>query len=265
MPKNSRIAEEICFPTVGRRDVLAMLAAGAAMFKARQTLGQPATIGPSPADMACDPIPPELMQPLLFRLVYDLLNDLKLRKRFIRFPESVVDSYGLSDEQKSIFYTMDLNNVRPALQKELSTWNTEFNKYSYEGLCFPYEDEALDPDACDKIMDSSYPSPIPEIRRLRPYKVASGKDTFLTIFGKSFPPVPSLGVEFVPATGTGTIAITGLRLKGTFRSSRLEMKVSSATKGYYTVNVFRTDPISSARIDVGSWFPTDDKCKFEIT
>jgi len=223
---------------LSRREVIGMLAASAALFRARSVLGQATeTATPTVTPTAAPWQPPAgpLRDPLLSSLISDLLRKKGIRRRFNNDPASIVEAYDLTDAQKAVLYTMKRDDIYAAINTENQGWLAAFKNLQFTEV-WDYEDEAPDPTNCDIPLFTSYPDPTPEIFRFRPREIAVGKPQTLVVYGQSFPPDATLALD-PPAD----IAFDTKRIAGTFRSSRLFATVLASVAGAdkYTVKIVR--------------------------
>ncbi|MDX2168771.1 MAG: hypothetical protein SF182_16990 [Deltaproteobacteria bacterium] len=227
---------------LSRRDVITMLAAGAAAFQARAALGQTstatATVTPTvtATPTAWQPTAAALKNGLLSSLVSDLIRNPKLRRRFNRDPQGVVESYDLTEAQKAAFYAMKQNAMHTFMKDETTDWLLAFKNDLDFAEVWNYDDQATDPTSCDDTNTASYPSPLPKIFRFRPLTVAVGGPQTLSVFGQSFAPDATLVLD--PPVD---VTVVTQRITGTFRSSRLFATVDAKKAGadQYTLKLMR--------------------------
>ena len=155
---------------------------------------------------------------LLLYMVADLMRDASKQGAFVENPEAVMNSYGLSDHQRSIFYSMSAPRIGEYLRDEF-TANA------------PLQGGApVLPD---------WPVPDPQVRSFEPRAGAPGALVALTIRGEGL--LPSAEVRLIPRAGGEAVPVVGevKGVKGTFREAEMtaSFDLSGASKGEYRVEV----------------------------
>jgi hypothetical protein len=155
---------------------------------------------------------------LLLYMVADLMRDAGKQGAFVEDPEEVMNSYGLSDHQRSIFYTMNAPRIGEFIREEF-TANA------------PLQGGApVLPD---------WPVPDPQVRSFEPRAGAPGALVALTIRGEGL--LSGAAVRLIPRNGGQALPVVGAvnGVKGTFREAEMTatFDLSSAVKGEYRVEV----------------------------
>jgi hypothetical protein len=155
---------------------------------------------------------------LLLYMVADLMRDAAKQGAFVENPDSVMNSYGLSDHQRSIFYSMSAPRIGEFIREEF-TANA------------PLQGGApVLPD---------WPVPDPQVRSFEPRAAAPGVLVALTIRGEGL--LPTAAVRLIPRSADGgpTVAGTVDGVSGTFREAQMQatFDLSDATAGEYRIEV----------------------------
>jgi hypothetical protein len=154
---------------------------------------------------------------LLLYMVADLMRDASKQGAFVEDPEAVMNSYGLSDHQRSVFYSMSAPRIGEYLREEFTA-----NAPLQGGA-------AVLPD---------WPVPDPQVRSFEPRAGTPGARVALTIRGEGL--LPSAAVRLIPRGGEAAPvmgAVSGV--KGTFREAEMSatFDLSGAATGEYRVEV----------------------------
>lgn len=184
-------------------------------------------------------------------LIHDLIRDRELRTRFNTSPLHIAREYGLSGAEIADLFSMNPERMGKRVGLSLKQLNFEFMSGEFP-LVSP--DFAPDP----SLAQAEYPSPEPQIFRIRPRRLKlSGLETDddgnrkpieFHIFGQSFSPDASFELE--EKSGTGSLAISGHRVFGTFRCSQAYGLVTPpSTPGSYKVKVINT-PLETDRTEI---------------
>ncbi len=155
---------------------------------------------------------------LLLYMVADLMRDAAKQGAFVENPEAVMNNYGLSDHQRSIFYSMSAPRIGEFIREEF-TANA------------PLQGGApVLPD---------WPVPDPQVRSFEPRASAPGALVSLTIRGEGL--LPSAAVRLIPRSDGETAPVVGAvsGVKGTFREAEMSatFDLAGAAKGEYRVEV----------------------------
>ena len=165
---------------------------------------------------------------LLLYMVADLMRDAAKQGAFVENPESMMNSYGLSDHQRSIFYSMSAPRIAEFIREEF-TANA------------PLQGGApVLPD---------WPVPDPQVRSFQPRAATLGASVALTIRGEGL--LPTAAVRLIPRTGDGIAAVEGAvkGVSGTFREAEMSatFDLAGAAKGEYRIEVVNGQDVPPLR------------------
>jgi len=204
-------------------------------------------------------------------LLADLMNDHKVRRRFDRQPEAVMDRYELSDKQKRALYTMNEAGICLGVLDQLAGYQfpqREFPITSENFLLDPWgdsetsraraprtrfhEDLRRRAESDDDVIDVLYPKPEPKAFRMRPRRVRT-KDLHngrfeLNIYGQSFSRDATCMITREDTDDT-QLPIDDERVVGTFRCSQLRSVVTANASGRYLVKVI-SNPSEGSNLQV---------------
>ena len=158
----------------------------------------------------------------LIQLVADLIRSKKKRRKFNRYPQKMMEDYGLSSEASNCLYTMDRETVGNLIASELFQFQFEQGEFP---LCKGH----------GRIFGAPlYPEPKPEIFAIDPKEFPSQENVDVVVWGQSFPRDATLELE--PLDGAPAPTLTE-KLEGTYRCCQIHAKLKQPQPGVYAVRV----------------------------
>lgn len=155
--------------------------------------------------------------PLLLYMVADLLRNPELQGTFVDDPEQVMDSYGLTTEQRAVLYSMHAGHIGDYIRREFA-------------VAAPLEGGVpIQPD---------WPLPDPQIRSFEPRTAARGATVDVVIRGEGL--LPSAEVRLVPEAAEAPCAAGVVRgVRGTFREAEMQASfdLGTVSPGRYRIEV----------------------------
>jgi len=164
------------------------------------------------------------MSGYLIRLVSDMMNDDRVRRRFNAEPFEVMDEYGLSVEARGVLHKMKFEDIGNFISKEVTDW--EFP---------PWDLPETDPECMS--VGGEYPNPKPHVDKISPDSAKkAAKVVEVTVTGEGFSRDATLA--FIGADKS-VLEATEIEVYGTYRCSHLKAVVdlTKASVQAYTVQV----------------------------